>query len=397
MRWCAATKRAGREPNRSNRIMAQPLVSACIPSFNHAAFLPAAIESVLAQTYSNTELIVVDDGSTDDSLRIARGYAQRMPTRVKVFTHEGHTRRGISATLNVGIERSSGVYWCALGSDDAFTPEKVERQVGFLERHPDVALVYGGAAVIDRSGRPTGELFLMRDLTRERHPLRRLLQENVICGATVMVRRQCFEDVGLFDERLMYSDWEMWIRLVARYPFAFLPQVLSYYRRHGENSSIGQPAGVQLQRHLDVARALDANATAAVGALADRANRAVLKLQLAYLYFCARDRGAASESLRSALEIDHAAFHDTTFLAGWLRDRQWEVDAFTGTGAADFLSWFAHEAHSYRSGERRCVPSCGYSRHVLVASCLARFGVALRRARFEWRRFKRSLVAPRVA
>ena len=85
-----------------------PLVSVCIPSFNHARFLPAAIESVLAQTYPHIELVIVDDGSTDASLEIAQSYASRQPERVKVFVHAGNARLGTSAAANLAIEKSIG-------------------------------------------------------------------------------------------------------------------------------------------------------------------------------------------------------------------------------------------------------------------------------------------------
>src|SRR5437660_12511814 len=101
-----------------------PLVSVCMPSFNHAPFLPTAIESVLAQTYPHVELVIVDDGSTDKSLEIARGYASRHPARVKVFTHDGNAHRGASATANLAFQRSGGGYWCGLSSDDAFVRAK---------------------------------------------------------------------------------------------------------------------------------------------------------------------------------------------------------------------------------------------------------------------------------
>src|SRR5437016_14015646 len=88
-----------------------PLVSVCMPSFNHAPFLPTAIESVLKQTYPHVELIIVDDGSTDKSLEIAQGYAARYPGRVSVDTHEGNAHRGGVATAHLVFERVGGGYW----------------------------------------------------------------------------------------------------------------------------------------------------------------------------------------------------------------------------------------------------------------------------------------------
>src|SRR5205807_5522924 len=117
----------------------------------------------------------------------------------------------------------------ALDSDDAFMTDKVERQVTFLEQHPDVGMVCGRAVAVDASGRALGvELF--SDLPRDRDPLPLLLERNPICTSTVMARRECFDMVGLHDEDLMYNDWELWVRIVARFKIAFLARTVTQYR-----------------------------------------------------------------------------------------------------------------------------------------------------------------------
>jgi glycosyltransferase involved in cell wall biosynthesis len=329
--------------SRKRRLARAPLVSVCVPSFNHARFLPAAIESVLAQTYPRIELVIVDDGSADGSLEIAQNYALRYPERVKVFVHDGHARRGISATANLAFEKSSGDYWCGLSSDDAFVADKVERQVSFLEQHPDIGMVYGRGTVIDDCGRVLGPGFVI-DLSRERDPLPRLLQENCIWGQTAMIRRECFDKVGLHDGHLMYSDWELWIRIAAHYKIAFLAGVMTYYRIHPGNSSIGLPPEVQLERHLEVMKTLEQKAPGAGGGLARPFIRALIELQLAYLYFCARDQGAADRAIKAAVEIDPAILGNIRFLTRWLRHRQGQTASFTSVPPHDFLVWFTRQA-----------------------------------------------------
>src|SRR2546427_3598573 len=130
----------------------QPKVSITIPSYNHARFLPAAIESALAQTYQHLEIIIVDDGSTDGSLQIAEEYGRRHADVIKVITHAGLRNRGISETVNLGFESATGSYWCGLPSDDLFHPRKIAEQVAFLERHPEIGWVYGYAQYIDTNG-----------------------------------------------------------------------------------------------------------------------------------------------------------------------------------------------------------------------------------------------------
>src|SRR5436309_3197635 len=135
-----------------------PLVSVCIPSYNHGRYLAVAVESVLAQTYRNFELVIVDDGSTDGSLDILERYSSRHPGTVKYFSHPGRVRRGVSITANLAIQRSHGDFWCGLSSDDAFCADKLERQLRFMQAHPDIGLLYGTAIAIDEDGRPMHEI-----------------------------------------------------------------------------------------------------------------------------------------------------------------------------------------------------------------------------------------------
>jgi GT2 family glycosyltransferase len=353
-----------------------------MPSFNHAPFLPTAIESVLAQTYPSVELVIVDDGSADKSLEIAQGYASRYPGRVKVFSHDGNANRGVSATGNLALAKSAGPYWCGLSSDDAFIADKVERQVRFLEEHPAVGMVYGRATVIDDTGRIVGPGYV-RDLSREPDPIPRLLQDNCIWGQTAMIRRECFEKVGLHDESLMYSDWELWIRIAAHYRIAFLPSPVAYYRIHATNSSLGQPVDVHLARHLDVMRALERKAPGTGGGLARPFNRALIELQLAYLYFCANDESAAIRAIKAAFEIDPSVFRNVQFLAGWLRRRQADIAAFMTSPAQDFLPWFAEHTLPTVSGLALGGTSFSDRWRLQSAFVLAKWGVIARR--IYWR------------
>jgi glycosyltransferase involved in cell wall biosynthesis len=120
-----------------------PLVSIVTPCLNAAAFLGEAMESVLAQTYMNWEMIIVDDGSTDRSLTIAQDYAMRDPRRIRVLRHEGGGTRGKAVSRNHGIDHARGRFLTFLDADDVYLPGKLARQVSIAEAHPDVALVYG--------------------------------------------------------------------------------------------------------------------------------------------------------------------------------------------------------------------------------------------------------------
>jgi len=367
-----------------------PLVSVCIPSFNHAVFLGAAVESVLGQSYRNVELVVADDGSSDGSLELAMAYADRYPDRVRVCTHPGGAHRGISATANLAFRESRGEYWCGLSSDDLFYPDKVERQVAVMERRREIGLVYGSATVVDESGRPIRNAKVV-DLSRQVDPLAGLIQSNCIFGQTVMVRRECFDRVGLHDEELIYSDWELWIRIVAHYGVAFLPRPLAFYRIHSRNTSVGVAPAVQLDRAAAVMRALQRKALTVGGGLSRPFIQALVQLQLAYYAFCGGEHGEARDRMRAAHRIDSRVFRDVPFLAGWLARRQCELETYARGGVRNFISWFGRAA-----ADARIVDTC--MRRLRLASALgsgAALYVAMTGLRILWRHARSFMPRPR--
>ena len=191
-----------------------PKVSILIPSYNHAQFLPAAIESVLAQTYRNLELIIVDDGSSDNSLEVASSYAAKHPSIVRLFTHADRANLGISATVNEGFKQSTGEYFSGLPSDDMLMPDKVEQQVRYLQNHPDVGWVYAKVQLVDDEGNSLPHTF-GHDVTNEGSAVERLVVANAVPGMSVLAKRECFERVGSHTPGLLYSDWEFWVRMAS--------------------------------------------------------------------------------------------------------------------------------------------------------------------------------------
>lgn len=229
----------------------EPLVSVCIPSYNHARFLPEAIESVLAQTYPNVELIIVDDGSTDDSLSIARQYEAKYPDLIQVHTHPNGANRGISATANLAYGFSKGKYWSGLPSDDILCKDKLEKQVKYLEANPEIGFVYSYGDYIDeRSNNLPGRFG--RDITGDADPLESIIRGNVIPGMSVLARREAVEKVGLHDENLIYSDWDYWLRFFAHCKGGFIPESLVEYRIHSYNTSVGIPSTLNNSHALEV-------------------------------------------------------------------------------------------------------------------------------------------------
>jgi glycosyltransferase involved in cell wall biosynthesis len=293
------------------------MVSVCIASYNHARFLPAALDAILGQTFRDFEIVVVDDGSTDNSIEILQTYAQKHPQAMRVFTHPGGRHLGISATINLTVEKARGGYWCPHASDDVSYADRLERQVAFLESHPDVGWVYGVADRINKEGTLLEGLFGC-DLSAFPNLVERLIFSNPIAGVTPMVRRECVLEVGPFEPGLLYSDWEFWVRLAARYPPAFLPGAVVKYRMHGNNTSLNVPRPENLKRNLDVITCLRRKAEAAGGELGRPRIKALLELRRAAYLFRLENDELARSAAAAAFNVDPALRNDLGQLAYYL-------------------------------------------------------------------------------
>lgn len=200
-----------------------PRVSVIIPTHNHARFVAQAVESALAQTYPNVEVVVVDDGSTDET----RNLLSRYEGQINYIYQEN---QGPSAARNTGFLASQGDYLLFLDSDDLIPPNKLELQVPLLEVRPDFGLVYSGWQYINEDG--TQVLGEARPV-RQGQLLKDLLRGSFFCiPGAALIRRECLERAGLFDESLRgEADTDMWIRLArAGYAFGYVDQVLLQYR-----------------------------------------------------------------------------------------------------------------------------------------------------------------------
>lgn len=229
-----------------------PSVSVVVPIYNYARYLQDAIESVLRQTYTDWELLVVDDGSTDGGDRIATDYAQRFPSKVFLTHHPGRANRGLGATLNRGIRQGSGKYVAILDADDVWLPHKLEKQVEVMERHPDVGLVYGRFCCVDeqtqRLTRPTPPYGLHGEWGdgppgrpfRAYEMVMRL--EITAPPSTWMLRKGVVVDVGLFPEGLKHlvQDQVLWAKVARRSAFYYVPELLTLYRLHPSSWSCSQ-------------------------------------------------------------------------------------------------------------------------------------------------------------
>ncbi len=230
-----------------------PRVSVIVPVYNRAAAVRAAVASVLGQTYRDFELILVDDGSTDDSGRVIDELAAENPSLVRCAHQEN---AGAAAARNRGIALSRGDHICFLDSDDEWLPEKLAVQVKFMDEHPEVALSYVWAYVVDEQQRVVGRLCARAG----RRTYRKLFYLNPIAPTSAtMVRRRVLDEVGVFDTSLRTrEDLDLWLRIAARFRVSDIPRALVRWRA-SDSSLSGNLEQCEQDHSVVLSRALESD------------------------------------------------------------------------------------------------------------------------------------------
>jgi glycosyltransferase involved in cell wall biosynthesis len=214
--------------------MSDQSVTVIIPTHNSAPHLAEAVESVLKQTHRDFEIIVVDDGSTDDTRDVLEPYRDRIS-----YIHQEN--QGSYKARNTGILKSKNPYIAFLDADDLWFPDKLEVLVGYLESHPDIGLVFSDATLFNGSGALEGTFWkkrgcyeeMMKESGRVGNGFALLMEKNFILPSAALVRRECFEKAGLFDEQFRnVGDKDMWLRISLQYPLARVPFPLIRRRIH---------------------------------------------------------------------------------------------------------------------------------------------------------------------
>lgn len=212
-----------------------PKVSVVIPVYNGEKFLSEAIESVINQTYSNWEIIVVNDGSTDGSIDILSNYNRKLSWKFYVINQKNY---GPSIARNRAITKAKGEYIAFLDSDDTWLPEKLKKQVEFLELNRNIVLVYSDCYIIDSNGSMEENNYFYRTKPFKGKTLHNLLNNNFIPTSTVILRRRILNDIGLFNIKFRISqDYDLWLRIAEKYTIDFLDEPLAKYRFHTEGIS----------------------------------------------------------------------------------------------------------------------------------------------------------------
>ena len=202
-----------------------PRVSAIVTTHNYARFLPDALDSVLGQSYGNLEIVVVDDGSTDDTADVVRRYADQAVRYVV------RPQGGAGPARNTGLAATSAPLVAFLDADDAWLPDRVEAGIAHLRRHPQLALAAAHAFACDEQLQPTAVVpAATRDAGRM---LDQLLVDNVVLNpSSVLVRREALVAAGGFSEISFGEDWDTWIEIAKRFPIGFIDRPLALVRRH---------------------------------------------------------------------------------------------------------------------------------------------------------------------
>jgi glycosyltransferase involved in cell wall biosynthesis len=218
-----------------------------MPTYNRDILIKESIESIINQTYSDFELLIISDGSTDNTEAVVKAFNDE---RIKYFSIENSGRPAVPR--NYGIKQSQGKYIAFCDDDDLWTPSKLQKQVFFMEAHPDTFLTYGFA---ESFGDPldSGSLLHTKKESMMAESFEILLLGNKIPLFTVMLRKECLTETGVFDDNpdlKALEDYDLWLRIAMKYKISCIPEMLGRYRKHPNNVSINR---VELRKkHLPI-------------------------------------------------------------------------------------------------------------------------------------------------
>lgn len=239
-----------------------PLVSVCVPAYNHEKYVAECIQSIIDQDYKNIELIIINDGSKDKTDEVIKSYEQKCQERFVRFEYRNRENKGLSSTLNEMLDWSKGKYFTGIASDDILLFNKISLLVYELEKLGDsYAVAFGNAKFIDDNskelyldkltGMPTSkdkgiELFLdyytyNRDLDYKNKNIfgsyKTLLEGNYLPAMSYVIVLEKIKEIGAWTSGNTIEDWELWLKLSKKYKFIFVDQSVALYRWHESNSS----------------------------------------------------------------------------------------------------------------------------------------------------------------
>jgi len=211
-----------------------PLVSVIMPVYNGSNYLKEAIDSALNQTYKNVEIIVVNDGSTDNTEEIAKSYGDK----IRYFFKENG---GVSSALNLGLREMKGEYFSWLSHDDVYCPEKIEKQIEYLKTFDsENVILYSDHEVINEKSKVTDALIRDHRLLEKKSEYAVL--RGCVNGNTLLIPKKAFDDYGFFDEKLRCAqDYAKWFEMMKTYKFLHISDILAKYRIHKTQETSNNP------------------------------------------------------------------------------------------------------------------------------------------------------------
>lgn len=223
--------------------MQKPLVSVIMPLYNGISFVDQAVQSVLDQTYNNWELLVVDDGSKDESFQRAK-YWEKQDVRIHALQHQNGANKGVSATRNLAIKNSRGEYLALLDCDDTWVPDKLDIQIDFMLKNPDIVMTYAQAQVIDEKDQPIHDAAVLLKMGRppifgngggkETIHFEDVIFKIWVPASTAVIKKDISVECGNFDETLpvQVEDILLFTQIAEKGPISFMDKVLLNYRVH---------------------------------------------------------------------------------------------------------------------------------------------------------------------
>lgn len=205
-------------------------VTVALIAYNHEKYIKDALDSIVNQSYKNIQFIVINDYSTDNTNEIILEYQKKY--QFDYINNEEN--KGLCYNLNKAIDLAAGKYIALCASDDYWAEDKIEKQVSFYEKNPDLGFIYGRYHLVDNNNNITG--------TDNTKPLSgnifdSLLIENTIGAVTVMVKKDVYEKVGKYNPELQIEDYYMWLKITNKFQVAYMNEFLAYYRQHENNFS----------------------------------------------------------------------------------------------------------------------------------------------------------------
>ena len=280
-----------------------PKVSVIIPVYNAEKFLSETIESVIAQTYTDWEIIAVDDGSTDRSGEILRKYEQRLPSKIHVITQRNS---GVSIARNNAIAIAKGDYIAFLDHDDLWLPEKLEKQVDLLDSNKELGLVYSDSYVIDEEGNLRKKTFFEIVRPFRGNIFNELFYDNFIPLLTAIIRKEVVNKVGMFDPKYKIAEeYDLFLKIAEYYPVDFVEQPLAKYRIHDKSVSRNSGVAPISEAFQIVEYWLNKKSDLEMKGLNNRIKRKKAKLHFSLMiyYFKKHEKRKAIEEIKNLMKL----------------------------------------------------------------------------------------------